>query len=199
MSQELRQEATKAWNYAKKVADETKSLIDKYSRSAKAIDAAKRWQDLSNVFAAEWKAWADKTDGYWSNLTTGSGEYQTIVTRGSEIAMLYMALREELLAKRKEILARDAANGKASSEIKKEEQLAKTNNDAAAPGAATPGGVVGGPAADGFLDKLRNLPAWQKGLIALVVVGGVAWAAGAFKGTATGGALQGLRRRRRRR
>ena len=195
MSQELRQEATNAWNYAKKVGDETKALIDKYPRSAKALDAAKRWQDLSNLFASEWKAWADKTDGFWSNLTTGSSEYQTIVTRGVEIANLYTALQKELLAKREEILKQDAANAKPPAVVKQEEKLAKTVNDASAPGAETPGGSVGG----GFIDKLRNLPMWQKGLIAVAVVGGVAWAAGAFKGAAVGGAMQGLRRRSRRR
>lgn len=195
MSQELRQEATNAWQYAKKVGDETKALIDKYPRSATAINAAKRWQDLSNVFAAEWKAWADKTDGFWANLTTGSSEYQTIVTRGVEIANLYTVLQKELLAKREEILRQDDAARKPPAVVKQEEKLAKTVNDATATGADTPGGSVGG----GFIDKLRNLPMWQKGLIAVAVVGGVAWAAGAFKGAAVGGAVQGLRRRSRRR
>lgn len=195
MSQELRQEATNAWTYTKKVADETKALIDKYPRSAKETNAAAKWQSLSDQFAAEWKSWADKTDGFWANLTTGSSEYQTIVTRGVELAGLYTALQKELLAKREEILKQDAAQSKPPAVAKQEEKLAKAANDVAAPGVDSPGGSVGG----GFLNTLRNLPMWQKGLIAVAVVGGVAWAAGAFKGAAVGGAMQGLRRGRRRR
>lgn len=209
MSQELRQEATNAWQYAKKIGDETKALIDKYPRSATAINAAKRWQDVSNVLAAEWKAWADRPATFWeamarsggmSSRSVGANEFQTIVSRGMEIANLYSALQKELLAKREEILAQDKAKATPPAVVKQQETIAKTVNDAVAPGADTPGGEVGG----GFLAKIRNLPMAAKVGVAAVVVLGVAWAAGAFdKGSSSAApaapAVAGLRRRRRRR
>lgn len=192
--QALRADVSKAWNYAKKVADDTKALIDKYPRSAKALNSAKKWQDLSNVFAAEWKVWADKTEGWWDSRRASASEYQTILARGMEIAGLYSAMQQELLAKREEILKQDEVNRTPPVVVKQAETVAKTVNDAVAPGVDTPGGKVGG----GLLATLQNLPMAAKLGAALVVVVGIAWATGAF-GKAAAPAVAGLRRRRRRR